>query len=44
MSWLLPSVAEIESRLCTLKLTGRAPNLSWSARAVAVSCVKLPVI
>ena len=43
-SWLLPSVGEIESRLCTMKLTGSAPNFSWLARAVAVSCVKLPVI
>jgi hypothetical protein len=34
----------MESRLCTSKLTGRAPNLSWLASAVDVSCVKLPLI
>jgi len=38
----VPRVAEIVSELCTSKLSGRAPNLSWSARVVALSCVKLP--
>ncbi len=39
-----PSVAEMTSELCSVKLSGRAPNLSWSASALALSCVKLPVM
>ena len=42
LSCALPSVAEMVSWLCTSKLIGSAPNLSWSASAFAVSCVKLP--
>ena len=32
------------SSVWTSKLIGRAPNLSWSARALADSWVKLPVM
>ena len=39
-----PSVAEIEFELWTLKLSGSAPYLSWSARVFELSCVKLPVM
>ena len=30
-SYVEPSVAEMTSLLCTVKLIGSAPNLSWSA-------------
>ena len=40
----VPSVAEIVSEDCTVKLIGRAPNFSWSASDFDDSCVKLPVI
>ena len=40
----VPSVAEIVSEDCTVKLIGSAPNLSWSASDFDDSCVKLPVI
>ncbi len=43
-SWVDPRVAEMVSWLCTVKLIGRAPNLSWSARAFEVSWSKEPVI
>ncbi len=39
-----PSVAEIEFELSTVKLSGSAPYLSWSASVFEVSCVKLPVM
>ena len=43
-SCAVPRVAEIWSVLCTVKLIGSAPYLSWSARILALSCVKLPLI
>src|SRR5665648_821075 len=37
-----PSVAEIWASLCTSKVSGRAPKLSWRASVAAVSRVKVP--
>src|SRR5674476_36714 len=43
-SWSPPSVGLIWSKVCSAKDRGRAPNLSWSASALADTPVKWPVM
>src|ERR1035437_5680655 len=44
VSWSPPRVGLMCSEVCSLKDIGRAPNLSWSASALAEAAVNWPVI